>query len=158
IKAYDLGFPFDGKEVEAVAKAALGKSIRGSQRSRAGIAGAVQGAANGAGFPADVFHDVNLTASGPTDGGDIVAEKPESRPNAAAGGDLDASFEAAVFLSEESPRGEAPGSEMTANAVAASELFLESFNDQIAAFEMDVLGPRSVGFQLVVSPAVAASL
>src|SRR5215831_5309708 len=47
---------------------------------------------------------------------------------------------------------------MAADAVTPGKLFLEGFDNQVATLKVDVFGARSVGLQLVVSPAVAASL
>src|SRR6266700_1966082 len=48
----------------------------------------------------DVFHDVEFAAGRPAEGGDVVAEQPESGPHSLRFGDLDARFDAAVHETE----------------------------------------------------------
>src|SRR6266852_6108552 len=67
-----------------------------------GRAGSVKRAMHGAGLLADVLHDVDLAALGPSDGRDVVPQHPESGPHSLACGNLDARFKAAVGLAEES--------------------------------------------------------
>ena len=51
-------------------------------------------------FPADILHDVDLTAVGPVNRIDIVAQHPECRPDALPKRNLDPRFEAAIGLAE----------------------------------------------------------
>ena len=50
---------------------------------------------------AEVLHDVDLAAGGPADGADVIAQHPESRPDATSSGKLNACFEASITLAEE---------------------------------------------------------
>ena len=47
-------------------------------------------------LPADVFHDVNLTAVRPADRADVVAKHPERRPDSLAVRDLDACLDPSI--------------------------------------------------------------
>src|SRR5206468_7066519 len=113
--------PVDGEDVEVVGeRRPAGQRVRAGQRTAAGVAGAVQAAVVGARFPADVLHDVDLTAAGPADAADVVAEHPEGGPDALAPGQLDTGLEVPVRLGEAPGRGE-PGRGVLARAVPATE-------------------------------------
>src|SRR5690349_11670409 len=98
IEANDARLPFDGVEMKSICKIlASGKAegsrcVAGATRS----AGAVKRAMHCAWLLADVFHDVDFAASGPTDSGNVVAKHPEGGPHSLPCGNLDARFKAAV--------------------------------------------------------------
>ena len=101
VEADVVGLPLDGVEVEGgVDGLSCGEVELGCDAFGGAVAGAMQGAVNDGGF-ADTFDDVDLAAGRPVGGVVIVAEHPECGPDAFAEGKLDAGFEAAVGLGEE---------------------------------------------------------
>src|SRR5277367_4271840 len=113
---------------------------------------------NDRGFRADVLHDVDFSAIGPSGGGEIVAEQPEGRPNPLTVWKLDARFEPAVFLGEFSLRLNAPRGVAALNPVGANEFFTNRLEDKLAVFHADVSVARSVILQLPIAPAASAIL
>src|SRR5690242_1160278 len=62
-------FPLDGIDVKTVGEGARAQLVRAGDALGTRVAGPVYGAVHAAGLPADVLHDVDLTAGGPTDSG-----------------------------------------------------------------------------------------
>src|SRR4029077_2048529 len=108
-----------GIQMEVVRKIlASGQTEDGGEIARwPHSAWAMQGAVNGAGFLADIFHDVDLAALWPAGRGDIFAEHPERGPHSLPFWDFDSRFEAAVGLREEALSLEAGGGVLTRQAV-----------------------------------------
>ena len=86
----------------------------------------------------------------------VVAEEPEGWPDAFAGGELDAGFEAAVFLREVTRGVEACGGVGARDAVGAGEVFFSGGDDEVAVLLLHVGGAGGVGFEFVVAEAIAA--
>src|SRR6267154_1743019 len=102
VEAYRAGLPLGSVKMKGI-----GEILSGGKAERcggvAGVgdgAGTVERTVDGAGFPADIFHDVDFAALGPTDGRDVVTKHPEGRPHSLPGRNFDAGFEAAVGLAE----------------------------------------------------------
>ena len=113
---------------------------------------AVDGAVNDVGLFADIFHDVDLAALRPADGVDVVAEHPERRPDALALRDFDAGFEAAESLREEPLSFQARGSVFAGDVITAFVIFFARGDDEIAVFDVRVLGAVGVGLEFVDCP------
>src|SRR5215471_4140586 len=111
------------------------------------------------GFPADVFHNVDLTASRPARSVDIVAKHPECRPDPLAERYFYPGFNAAVFLLEFAFR-QQPGRRVVAtDSVLTSEGLVDYLYDQVAApIQISILSAAGVGLEFVVSPAIAADI
>src|SRR2546426_1037090 len=69
--------PLDGVDVKVVGEGTRTEVVRARDTRPTGIPGAVDRAVHTAGLLADVLHDVDLAAGGPTDVGDVVAQHPE---------------------------------------------------------------------------------
>src|SRR5713226_9031065 len=126
---------------------------RGSQVARGtGSAGPMKRAVNGAGLLANVFHDVDFTAGGPTHRGDVVAKHPESGPHPLPYRNLDARFKAAVGLAEEPLCLDASRSVTARDAIRAGKAFLLRSNDQISTFDLRILKAIGVALEFLVAP------
>src|SRR5262245_9504476 len=110
----------------------------------------MQGAVHGRRLPADVLHDVDLAASRPPDAADVVAEHPESRPNALAARDLQTRRESTIRVVEFPRRLEFRG-RVIATAV---RLFLGRDHEVAVAVHGGVVRPVPVELELVVSEPV----
>ena len=102
VKADDVWFPLDGIKMEVVREALAGGQAKdsGEIASWSLCTWAVQGTMNGAGFLADIFHDVDLSALRPTGRGDVFAEHPERGPHSLPFWNSDTRLEATVSLGE----------------------------------------------------------
>src|ERR1041385_1966957 len=107
---------------------------------------------------ADIFHDVDLTAVGPMDSIDIVAQHPECRPDALAKRNLNPRFETAIGLAELAPGEQSGRGVVTSSVVSASESFLDRLNDQRSILNVRVCCSARIGLELVIAPAVAAKI
>ena len=154
------GFPFDGVDVEGFVEIFAAGEFCGSGEIGGGAVGerAVDGAVDGGGLFADIFHDVDFAAFGPADGFDVVAEHPEGGPDALALRDFDAGFEAAEGLGEEALGFQARGSVFAGDVIGAFEIFFARGDDEIAVFDVGVFAAIGVGLELVVAPAFAAEV
>ncbi len=76
----------------------------------------------------------------------VVAEKPEGGPDAFAGGELDAGFEASVFLREVILRVDAGGGVVAGYSVGADQVFFAGGDDEVAVALLDIGGAGGVGF------------
>ena len=151
-----VGRPLDGVEVEGgVDLFACGEVEFGGGAFGAAVAGAVDGAVHRVGR-ADGFEDVDLAAVGPVVGFVVVAEEPEGGPDAFADGELDAGFEAAVFLGEVILGVEAGGGVVAGDAVGAGEVFFAGGDDEVAVLLLRRWRAGGVGFELVVAEAFAS--
>lgn len=106
---------------------------------------------------ADGLEDVDFAAVGPMIAFVIVAEEPEGWPDAFAGRQLDAGFEASIFLREVVSRVDARGGVVADNSVRAGEIFSLCGDDEVAVLLLNVGRSVGVGFELIVAEAVAAS-
>src|SRR5437660_10782285 len=79
---------------------AIGQGVRRTHAARTRVAWPMKSAMNNRRLLADIFHDVDLTAVGPMNSIDIVAQHPECRPDALAKRNLDPRFETAIGLAE----------------------------------------------------------
>src|SRR5229473_306875 len=87
-------------------------------------------------FLADIFHDVDLAASGPADGTDVVTQHPECRPETLAVGNFNSRLKPSVGLSELILSEQSGRSVVASYAVGPGKGFLERFDYQQA-----LLGP-----------------
>src|ERR1035438_2332745 len=74
----------------------FGKRVCAGERVAIGIPRAVHAAVLDSRLLADIFHDVDLAAVGPTDLGYVIAHRPERRPDALPVRELDAGFDLAI--------------------------------------------------------------
>src|SRR5580693_7603654 len=111
---------------------------------------------NGAGFLADILHDVDLAALGPTHGGYVFAEHPERWPNPLSFRNLDSRLEAAIRLREEALRFDARGRVIARHSVGSGVVLLFRCDYQIPFLDVRVLWTVGVVLQLTIAPAVAA--
>src|SRR5579863_1558205 len=94
-----IRLPLNGKNVKVIGKSMSGdKGVRGTDPIVSRVAGTVDSTVNCWSF--FVLHDVNLTASGPTNRSYVTAKQPESGPEPRTLGNLDARFETAILLGE----------------------------------------------------------
>ena len=124
-------------------------------RQRVGNAGiepvrAVQAAVYRGGLLADVLHNVDLAAAGPSPFSDVGAERPEGGPHALAVGNLDAGFDAAVAHRELAQRLQARRGNLPIRCA-------QRLNDQVTlAILKGVLEVVGVVLEFLVSPTVGA--
>src|SRR5215469_6691327 len=101
VEADGFVFPFDRVNVEVVGEGRVaGKAEGCTDALAAGVFRTVNRAVDERRFLADIFHDVDLAALRPSALTDVVAEHPESGPDALTAGNLNAGFEASVFARE----------------------------------------------------------
>src|SRR5262249_49319231 len=130
--------------------------VNTGERRTARIAGPVQAAVNDRRFAANVFHDVDLSASGPTHLPDIRSEHPECRPDALSERHFYAGLDSAVTLAEFVFGKQSCRSIVAPNTVLSSEALLEKLDYKMSvAIEKRVVAAAGIGFKLVVAPAVA---
>src|ERR1700694_4265789 len=99
----------------------------------------------------NVFHDVNLAAGRPAHGINICAEHPERRPEPLAAWNFDASFDAAV-----SPRPLAPGQQPCGCIIPTAEVFLASFDHELAAYDSRFFRPGCIVLGFFIAPTIPA--
>src|SRR5207247_8098766 len=116
------------------------------------VPGAMHRPVHPAGFLADVLHDVDLAAGGPTNRVAVVAQQPEGGPQALPARDLNPCLHAAV-----PPRAQTLGLQSGRRVVTAAERLGASLDDQVAAFDTRVLGAVGVELGLGGPPAGASS-
>ena len=147
-----VGFPLDGVGVEVIGDVVL-LAVPFAEAQGAGIAGPVQCAHDQVRLSADILHDVHFTAIGPVFPIEVRAEHPERRPQASAGGHLEARFDPAIleFLQ---PLGLQPGR----GVVRAFVLLLPGFDDQQTVLDAGVFGPVGVELRLAVAPTPGAEV
>ena len=114
---------------------------------------------DGARLSADILHDVDFAALGPANGGNVVAQHPESRPHALPRWNLDARFKPAVSLIEKTLRFDPRRSVTVHRAVATSVAWLlTSCKDEIPALDLGVLSQVGVTLEFLVAPALSARI
>src|SRR6516165_8215060 len=97
VPANGFRIPFHGIYMKVVAKPSFARQLKRVPNAlRAGITGAVNGPVYRPRFLADILHDIDLAAIGPSSR--LVAHHPKSRPKPLPSADLDARLEAAVAL------------------------------------------------------------
>src|SRR5437588_10922647 len=74
--------PFDREDMKGIGEGSHAQLIRARDALRTRVAGAMQGAVHPARLLADVLHDVDLAAPGPSHRGAVVAHHPEGGPQA----------------------------------------------------------------------------
>jgi hypothetical protein len=160
IKANFGRFPFDGVDVEAFGEVFTASEFGGCGEIGGGAVGerSVNGAVNGAGLLANIFHDVDLAALRPADSADVVAEHPERGPDALPFGNFDARFETAESLREETLCFQPRGRVFAGDVIGALVVFFAGGDDEIAVFDARVLRAVRVGLEFVIAPAVAAEV
>src|SRR5437773_2628668 len=104
VPANRIRLPLAGVHVKGVGEGARGQVICAADALRTGVPRAVHRAVHPAGLLADVLHDVDLAARGPADGGDVVAQHPESGPQPLPARYLNTGLDATVL-----PRAQALG-------------------------------------------------
>src|SRR6266851_7965583 len=109
-------------------------------------------------FLADVFHNVDLAASGPAGGTDIVAQHPKRRPDTLSIRNLEPRLKPSIGLRELIPGEQPCRSVIAGDVIRPRERFLYCFDHQQAT--LDVRVDRAVGISLefVVTPAIAADI
>src|SRR5712692_3654264 len=137
---------------------AVGQGVGGANTLGAGISWPMKRAVHDRRFLANIFHDVDLAASGPADGTDVVAQHPKCRPDTLAIGDLNSRLEPSIGLAELILSEQSRRSVVAGYAVRPGERFLERFNDQQAAFKIRVRSAIRIGLEFVVTPTVAADI
>src|SRR6267142_1286528 len=105
---------------------------------------------------ADVLHGVDLAASWPAGGADVVAEHPEGRPHALSLGDFYARFETAIFLLKQTRGFQSRGSVLPGNALRARVVILDVGDYQVAVLHVCILRAIRIALEFVVTPTVAA--
>src|SRR2546422_2551682 len=119
-----LRLPFDGIDVKAVGEGARAQFIGAGHTLCTRVLGAVHRPVHPAGFLADVLHDVDLAARGPTDRVAVVAQQPEGGPQALPARDLNPCLHAAV-----PPRAQTLGLQSGRRVVTAAERLMASLDD-----------------------------
>src|SRR5579859_1051715 len=100
-EANDSWFPFDCENVEAVGEVdTAGEFVHRCEVAVARIPRSVHRAMYGGRLFADILHDVDLAAGGPTDLPEVISDEPECRPHALSARNFDARFEASIGLIE----------------------------------------------------------
>ena len=98
-----------------------------------------------------MFHDVGFAAGWPGDGGDVVAEEPECRPDAlATGRQLDAGLEAPVGLREESLSVDARGRVVARDAICPGKVLFPRRDDEVAVSLLRIDRTTGVTLQLII--------
>src|SRR5260370_2353692 len=118
----------------------------------------MHGAMNDRRLLADIFHNVNLAAQGPSHRADIVTQHPESRPQTLAVGDFDSSFKAPIGLPKRSLRFQPCRSVITRNTIGSRKGFVKRLDNQIAVLQSYILHATGVGLQLIVAPAFPSNI
>src|SRR5215471_18396512 len=114
--------------MKVVAKPGFARQLKKVPNAlRAGITGAVNGPVYRPRFLADILHDIDLAAVGPSSR--FVAHHPKSRPKPLPRWDLDARLEAAVALGKLAFGVDACRSVTTGDVIGPDITFLYSFND-----------------------------
>src|SRR5882757_2230288 len=107
------------------------------------IAGTVHAAVNLVWLLADIFHNVDFTASGPTGWANVVAKHPKRRPHSLPLRNLNAGFKASIFLVEQTLRLQPGRGVLTSDTILAGVGLLVGGDDQVAILYVCVL--RSIG-------------
>src|SRR5216684_7248915 len=99
VEADHRRFPLHGENVIIIRKLLLvGKAVRISDSPRTRISRSMDCAVNHSRLFADILHDVDLAAAGPSCCSNVVAQHPERGPNPLAARNLDARLKTAVRL------------------------------------------------------------
>lgn len=109
-------------------------------------------------FLTDIFHDVDLAAVRPASGVDVVTQHPKCRPDPLAVRDLDSRVKPSVGLAELVLSEQSCRTVIAGYVVRPGKGFFERFNYQPAILDIRVCSAARVGFQFVVTPAVAADV
>ena len=109
-------------------------------------------------FGASVFHDVDFPTRRPTCSREIVTEQPKGWPHSASVWNFDPRCKATIFLGESSLGLETRRGIAALDSGWCRELFLDSFDDQVPFFQVNVFAAGRVILQLIVSPAVSTTL
>src|SRR5437588_580310 len=109
-------------------------------------------------FLTDIFHDVDLAASWPAGGTDVVTQHPESRPDTLAVRDLNSRLEPSVGLTELIPGEQSCRCVVASYTVSSLEGFLECLNYQESTFLIRVGSATRISFEFVVAPTVTANV
>jgi len=142
-----VGLPVDSISMESIAE------TRGTVVSVAGIkTNTVSRAINVVGIFSDELHNVDFTASRPSDLVDVVTQQPESGPDAFTMRKLGSHFELSVLdgkfaLSLETSR----------SITATSIVFFQSLDNEVTTAKISILVTVSVTLRFVVSPAIVVS-
>src|SRR5437763_11987052 len=99
-------------------------------------------------FPADIFHDVDLTTVGPMNLIDIVAQHPKRRPDALAVGNLNSRFEAAIGLAEFILRDQPCRCVVASYVVWSGKCFLNWFDYEFAGYPIRIFILVCVGLMI----------
>src|ERR1035438_10161075 len=127
----------------------FGKRVCAGERVAIGIPRAVQAAVLDSWLLADVLHDVDLAAVGPTDSVDVRTHRPESRPDARPVRELDAGFDLAIS------GGELTFGLETARGVVTGFVFQSANHQMTLAVLMNIFERVRVRLQFVISPTLA---
>src|SRR5437016_9948661 len=106
----------------------------------------------------DVLHDVDLAAIGPVRSVDVVTQHPKCRPNTLAVGNLNPRLKPSVGLAELILSKQSCRSVVATYAIRPGQGFLDRLDHQQATGAIRVCSAARVGFELVVTPAVAANI
>ena len=105
-------------------------------------------------FAAEVFNDVNLSARRPLDGGNVVAEQPERRPDTFSLWHADTRLEAPIGLGELALRLESRRSVVSRDTVVTIVNLADRLNDQRSVLLASIASAGCVVLQFLVAPAI----
>src|ERR1700694_1046139 len=161
VKANRTVLPLDGVKMKIIGEILAGGKAeeRGDVACAACRARAMQRAVNRARFFANVLHDVDFAALGPTDGTNVIPKHRESGPHSLPRWNFDARFETSIDLAEQILRLQASGRVIARDAVfgIGVRVFLRGY-DEVAALELRVLRAIGIGLEFVVPPAVTTEV
>src|SRR5689334_16407197 len=106
----------------------------------------------------DNLHDVDLSTRRPASSLKVVAEHPESRPNALARGNLDPGLEPPITLAESPVCLEACRRVLALHSIGSPESFANRFDYKIAILLADVLWPVCVVLEFTIAPSISTAL
>lgn len=101
----------------------------------------------------NVLHDVNFSASGPSDIADVFTEHPECRPHSLSSGELCSHFEFTVEGSEVTS-----SSQFTGCVLVSTVLFLSCGDNKVSAINSNILLSISVVLEFIVTEATVGNI
>src|SRR5262249_28971477 len=108
----------------------ISERVRRGRPFISGISRTVDSAVNYRGFPADVLHDVDFSASRPTRGVNVFSQQPKRGPKPLPVRNPDTGFESAVLRGELILCNQTRRSVITRDIVSAGVFPLDGFNHE----------------------------